>query len=60
MRMLTPSLAMLPPDLERVRLAAQRPLQLADLATQLPLAVAVLLARQRRAAALEQPVAPRV
>jgi hypothetical protein len=43
---------MLPRDLELVGLATQRPLEFPDLAAQLPLAVAVVLARQRGAAAL--------
>src|SRR5439155_25092455 len=47
-------------DLQLVRLAAERTLQLGDPATQLPLALALLLARERLQAALEQLVAPRV
>ena len=57
-RSLTPSLAM-PRDLELVGLAAQRPLELADLSGAAPSRRCVILAR-RLAAALEQLVAPRV
>jgi hypothetical protein len=51
---------MLPRDLQLVDLAAHRPLELPDLLLQLPLAGALLLARQRLAATLQQLLAPRV
>src|SRR6266511_883146 len=59
-RSLLPASQCFPRDLELVRLTTQRPLQLADPPTQLPLAAPLLLARQRFAAALEQLVAPGV
>src|SRR6266511_2016031 len=47
-------------DLQLVRLATQRTLQLGDLAAQLPLTLALVPARERLQAALKQLVAPRV
>src|SRR6266540_2335960 len=47
-------------DLQLVRLATQRTLQLGDLPAQLPLTLALVPARERLQAALEQLVAPRV
>src|SRR6266542_1830803 len=47
-------------DLQLIGLAAERPLQLGDLAPKLPLTQALLLAGQRPAAALEQLLAPAV